>query len=138
MEASVFVTKPSPVFEKSKMYILVKETLSPGHTALACAHASLGGYLHFVELERHKSDYGGAIVKTATEMWATVSFRKVVCSVNEEQFQEAKSYGVAGEDYRVMSESSLENAEVAIVFRPRPEWEPFFKKLQLYGKASKV
>ena len=133
MSDHVMTTSPHPVLAKSKMYILVLETLPVCHAALACAHASLGGYLHFVEGERRKlADMSG---KTSTELWASSSFRKVICSVTREQFQEAKSYGVAGEDYRVMTESSLDNDETAIVFCPRSEWEPFFRRLKLYGQV---
>ena len=130
----VIATKVHSVLAKSKMYVLVKSDLPIGHAVLACAHASLGGYLHFVSRERMTLDTHDC--KTSTELWASSSFRKVVCSVSDEEFQEAKSYGVAGEDYRVMTESSLDNAEVAIVFRPRSEWEPFFRSLKLYGKES--
>lgn len=31
-----------------KMYILIKEDLSPGFAAVAAAHASLAGYLRFI------------------------------------------------------------------------------------------
>lgn len=127
--------------DKSKMYILVKEGLPVAQTALACAHASLSGYLTFVEAElsgwgfdREKNQACG--VRTGTELWAEKSFRKVVCSVTQEQFDEAKTYGIVGEDFRIMTESSLDNAEVAIVFRPRVDWEPFFRSLPLLGKTT--
>ena len=128
---------------RSKMYILVKSSLTPGHVALACAHASLSGYLTFVEAELEEwgnNPYSKQAVidagcKTSTQLWVQNSFRKVICSVSEDQFEEAKTFGVPGKDYRVMTESSLDNAEVAIVFRPREDWEPFFKGLTLFGKA---
>jgi peptidyl-tRNA hydrolase len=131
-----------PAWEKSKMYILVKGEVDLGHAALACAHAALGGYLHFVESESPKGfDKGGVCgscghrdLPTGTEKWASLSFRKVICSVTDEQFEKAKTYGVAGKDYRVMTESGLGGIEVAIVFRPRNDFEPFFKSLPLFGK----
>jgi len=130
---------------KSKMYILVKRDLHPGMAAAAIAHASLGGYLHFVNNEVREilcdrslvcMECGARAVEmqTETELWAAESFRKVICAVSEDQFQEAKSYGVAGLDYRVMTESALDKAEVAIVFSPRADWEPFFRSLPLWGK----
>lgn len=76
----------------------------------------------------------GDVHPTNTEKWAASSFRKCVCSVTDEQFEKAKSYGKPGEDYRVMTESGLGGMEVAIVFRPKVEWEPFFKSLRLWGK----
>ena len=132
MSDHVMTTSPVPALAKAKMYILVRDNLTPGHVALACAHAALGGYLHFVDGERRKIESDHNHVRTSTELWASSSFKKVVCSVTDDQFHEARSYGVAGEDYRVMTESSLDNAEVAIVFRPRTEWEPFFRSLKLY------
>jgi len=125
---------------KSKMYILVKDSVPPGIAAVAIAHASLGGYLHFVEAEL--SAWGGdrdrnvaCGLRTHTQQWADESFRKVVCSVTDEQFDEAKTYGVIGIDFRVMTESALGGAEVAIVFRPRDDWEPFFRSLPLWGNG---
>lgn len=106
---------------KSVMRILIKDSIPVGHAVLAAAHASLSGYLTFREADFENVDG-----------WVNNSFRKVVCKVTEEEFNEAKSYGVAGIDYRVMTESSLDNQEVAIVFSPRDNWEPFFKKLSLY------
>ena len=124
----------------SKMYILVKDSVPPGFAIVAAAHASLGGYLHFVDkersswMERDRDVATGR--KTAAEDWADSSFSKAVCSVTGDQFEEAKTYGVAGEDYRVMTESALAHAEVVIVFRPRDDWEPFFKSLPLWGKGQ--
>lgn len=113
--------------QKSKMYILVKDSLEAGMAAVACSHASLSGYLTFLEKDK-------ANQSNETREWVEQSFRKAVCSVNLDQFEEAKTYGVIGEDYRVITESSLEGAEVAIVFRPRVEFEQFFRDLPLYGK----
>lgn len=132
----------------TKMYILIRSDVDAGMAVVAAAHASLSGYLHFVEQESRARSFNHSSTDvcpdcgqlnpdypTDTQKWAAESFRKVVCSVTEEQFQEAKSYGVAGVDYRVMTESSLEGAEVAIVFKPRENWEPFFKGLPLWGKG---
>ena len=44
----------------------------------------------------------------------------------------AKTYGKNMIDYRVMVESGLGGMEVAIVMRPRDNFEPFFKSLKLY------
>jgi len=122
----------------SKMYILVRDSLSHGHAALACAHASLGGYLTFVKAEQlnwgYERDKNIAFgVTTSTQDWAELSFKKVICSVTDDQFEEAKTFGLNGVDYSIMTESSLKNMEVAIVFRPREHWDSFFKELPLYA-----
>jgi len=69
---------------------------------------------------------------TSTMAWADLSFRKVVCKVTPAEFEKAKTYGENMKDYRIMVESGLEGMEVAIVFRPRDNFEPFFKSLKLY------
>lgn len=123
----------------SKMYILLRDSVEPGYAALACAHAALGGYLTFVKAEMSAwgSDrdrnlaFGGV---TSTQIWADESFRKVACSVTDEQFEKAKTFGTPGVDFQVMTESGLGGMEVAIVFRPKESWDSFFKGLPLWGK----
>ena len=109
---------------KSKMYILILDTVDLGHAILGAAHASLSGYLTFSEKEDS--------VYCPTRNWAINSFRKVVCKVTNKEFDKAKTYGENMKDYRIMVESGLDNQEVAIVFRPRDNFEPFFKSLKLY------
>lgn len=119
----------------SKMYILVKEAVDLGHAILAAAHASLSGYLTFTERERTpegRLETGILMGDTPTEKWVKESFRKVVVKVTDVEFEKAKTYGVAGKDFRVMTESGLGGMEVAIVFRPRDDFEPFFTSLRLY------
>jgi hypothetical protein len=70
--------------------------------------------------------------KTVTEMWAETSFRERICKVSDNEFEAAKTHGENMRDYQVMTESSLDNAETAIVFKPREEWPKFFKFLRLY------
>lgn len=142
----------------STMYILVREGVKPSFVALGCAHASLSGYLTFLESEKkqfanaednpcdhpacrfhvsHACEVCGKIwsnsEKTSIERWAEQSFKKVICIVTNDQFEEAKTYGVIGQDYRVITESSLDNAELMIVFKPRVNWEEFFRNLPLYA-----
>ena len=120
----------------SKMYILIKDSIDLGHAILASAHASLSGYLTFTESELKAEPERDRFValggKTITQDWAKNSFRKVVCKVTEEEFQKSKTYFPEVTDYRVMVESGLGGIDVAIVFRPREEWPPFFKSLKLY------
>ena len=120
---------------KSKMYILIHKNVDLGHAILAAAHASLSGYLAFVEFETKAIIDSHLIMEvhpTLTEQWVKESFRKVVCKVNSVEFEKAKTYGKNMIDYRIMTESALNNQEVAIVFRPRDNFEPFFKSLKLY------
>jgi len=121
---------------KSKMYILIRDDVDLGHAILASAHASLSGYLTFLRQEHslRKLCHGESPydMPTTVETWVDESFRKVVCKVTLQEFEKAKSYGENMIDYRIMVESGLDNMEVAIVFKPRDNFEPFFKSLKLY------
>jgi len=112
---------------KSKIYILVKDSVDLGHALLACAHSSLSCYLMWKGMDSALTEDFVPV-----EVWAEKSFRKVVCKVTQEEFDRAKDHGLPLRDYRVMTESGCNNEEVAIVFRPRVEWSPFFKGLKLY------
>ena len=112
---------------KAKMYILVREAVDLGHAILGVGHAALGGFLTW-DGEACEPPH------VRVRDWATQSFRKVVCRVSDEEFEKAKSYGIEGIDYKVMTESALDGGAVSLVWRPRePEdWPPFFKSLKLY------
>jgi hypothetical protein len=101
-----------------KMYILVRDDIPLGFAMVAVAHASLAGYLKFRESPEVKE-------------WLAGPFFKAVCKVNPKEFENAKLV----EDHLVLTESALENQEVAIVFRPRKEWPKMFKYLKLYREA---
>jgi len=98
-----------------KMYILIREDVPVGFAVLAAAHASLAAYLRF---------------KSSPEVaeWLSGSFYKVVCKVTTEEFEEAKRV----EDNVVLTESALDDREVAMAFRPRREWPKAFKFYRLY------
>jgi len=98
-----------------KQYILIKDTVDNGHAIVATAHASLAGYLKW------KDD-------PIVQIWVKDSFRKVVCRVTQEEFEWAKLLT----DSHVMTESSLDNAEVAIVLKPREEWDRRLKFFTLW------
>jgi len=127
---------------KSKMYILLLDdpAIDLGHRILAASHASLSGFLTFVDFEVNeiiKSNLIMEVHPTHTEDWAKNSFRKVVCKVTKEEFTKAKTYGENMKDYRVMVEMGLGGMEVAIVVRPRNTSEDnsfnrFLKSLKLY------
>jgi len=98
-----------------KMYILLKDSLPEGFAVLAAAHASLACYLKFQE-------------DPAMQEWVSETFYKVICMVNDKEFEKAKSF----EDGVVLTESALENQEVAIAFKPRTEWPKAFRFYRLY------
>jgi len=98
-----------------KMYILVRESLPVGRALVAVAHASLGCYLKF---------------RDAPEVaeWLNGPFRKVICKVTDEELARAKSVA----DHVVITESQLDDAEVAIAFKPREVWDKSFQFLRLW------
>lgn len=98
-----------------KMYILIRETVPVGYAILAASHASLAAYLKFQDT-------------TETKKWLSGPFHKVICKVNDKEFETAKKF----DDYVLLTESSLDNQEVAIAFKPREEWPKPFKFYKLY------
>jgi len=98
-----------------KMYILIKESVPLGIAMVTVAHASLAAYLKFKDSPEVKE-------------WLAGPFRKVVCKVTETEFEKAKAF----EDAVVLSESTFDNQEVAIAFKPRQEWPKAFKFFKLY------
>ncbi|RDH45127.1 hypothetical protein [Zooshikella ganghwensis] len=98
-----------------KMYILVKDTIPEGVAILAAAHASLAAYLKFEDTPEIKA-------------WLSGPFYKVICKVNEKEFENAKQF----EDSILLTESSLDNQEVALAFKPREAWPKPFKFYRLY------
>lgn len=98
-----------------KMYILVRDDLSSGFAMLACAHASLAAYLKFSETPEVRE-------------WLDGPFSKVICQVSEKEFEIARQV----EDNLVLTESALDNREVAIAFKPRQEWPKMFRFFRLY------
>lgn len=98
-----------------KMYILVKDDLPQGMVPLITAHASLAAYLKFEDTPE-------------TQEWVSGTFYKVICQVNEKEFTKAQEF----EDHVVLTESALQNQEVALAFKPRKEWPKPFKFYKLY------
>ena len=96
-----------------KAYILIKESIPLGFAMVAAAHA--GTILGMPD--RH----------FAIE-WRAGVFRKTVCKVSDAEFEAAKSQL----DHTILTESALDNQEVALVFLPRPEWPKEFKFYRLY------
>lgn len=98
-----------------KMYILIKDSTPTGFAILAAAHASLAAYLKFSESAEMRE-------------WLSGPFYKVICRVTDEEFERAKTVP----DHVVLTESALDNQEVALAFKPRAEWPKMFKFLKLY------
>jgi hypothetical protein len=103
------------VISHMKMYILIKDDLPVGLAILAAAHASLAAYLKF----RDSSE---------VEQWLSGPFRKVICKVNEREFERAKGF----DDRVVLTESALNNQEVATAFKPREKWPKAFQFYRLW------
>lgn len=102
-----------------KMYILVRDDIPDGIAFVATAHASLALYL------KYKDD-------PSVQEWLKSSFRKVVCRVSVGDFDLAKSL----DKCLIITESSLNNKEVALAFVPREEWPSKFKFFSLAGKEK--
>ena len=60
--------------------------------------------------------------------WLSGPFRKKICKVPDQEFDHAKMLP----DHIVLTESALDNQEVAIAFKPREEWPKAFKFYRLY------
>jgi hypothetical protein len=90
---------------KLRMYILIREAVPTGFAVLGAAHASLAAYLRF---------------KDSPEVaeWLAGPFCKAVCKVSDAEFARAKETP----DHIVLTESGLENQEVALAFKPRAEY----------------
>lgn len=110
-----------------KLYILVRKSIADQYFGLAVtsvAHAAAAAILKW------ESDPDGIITQ-----WADTSFKKVVCLVTDDQFEQAKKQEKAYNeelDYIVLTESVLDHQEISLVFKPREEWPKFFKFLSLW------
>jgi hypothetical protein len=110
-----------------KMYIFLLDELTPGQAVVAAAHASLGCYFKFKD---HPD----------TVDWISGPFYKTICKVSQEEFKSLNDavgwYNTPGcpfmfADAVVLTESSLNNKEVSISFRPR-EADKFPKAFKFY------
>jgi len=96
------------------MYILVRE-IPVGNAIVAAAHASLACYLRFQD-------------NPSMMEWINGQFNKMVCKVTDAEFEHAKEVP----DHVVLTESTLDNQEVAIAFCPREEYPKGFKFFRKY------
>jgi peptidyl-tRNA hydrolase len=102
-----------------KMYILIKRDVPDKFVPVIAAHASLACYKKF------END------PLMTE-WIKGIFTKVVCVVNEKEFDNAKSE----EKNVVLTESMLDNKEVALAFCPREVYSKQFKFFKIWGPSG--
>ena len=100
-----------------KMYICIKDDTQVGMAMNAAAHAGLMCHLKFSE----DLDY---------LEWLEKSFKKVTCTVTPAEFAMLKELS----DNLIVTESRLNNAELAVVLKPRPDndWPEFVNLLKLW------
>jgi len=100
--------------KKLHMVIVIKEGIDPQYAVVGAAHAALAGYLKWEDEE-------------LTYQWAHGIFNKHLKKATPEQFEKAKGdkYG----DKIVITESNLDGAEVAIVYRVQEKYPTFLNTL---------
>jgi peptidyl-tRNA hydrolase len=100
-----------------KMYICIKQDTAVGMAMNAAAHAGLMCHLKYSEYASYKE-------------WLDKSFKKVTCAVTDAEFAMLKTVS----DHIVVTESRLDNAELAIVLKPRHDndWPEFVNLLKLW------
>ena len=100
-----------------KMYICIKDSTPVGMAMNAAAHAGLMCHLEFQTMP----DY---------QEWLTKSFKKVTCAVTPAEFAMLKEL----DGTVIVTESRMDNAELAIVLTPRQdnEWPEFVNLLKLW------
>jgi len=100
-----------------KMYIAIKADTATGMAMNAAAHAGLMCHLQYSE-------------DPVYQEWLARSFKKVTCRVSPAEFAMLKQLP----DNIVVTESRLNNAELAVVLKPRSdtEWPEFVGLLELW------
>ena len=100
-----------------KMYICIKQDTPVGMAMNAAAHAGLMCHLKFQD-------------DTTYQDWLTKSFKKVTCAVTDAEFAMLKML----DNHIVVTESRMDNAELAVVLCPRQpnEWPEFVNLLKLW------
>ncbi len=97
------------------MYILIRDSVPDGFAPLIAAHASLACYKQF------EAD-------PDMQSWINGVFRKVICRVNDKEFETAKTF----ERRTILTESALDNDEVCIAFCPREDWPKPFRFYRMW------
>ena len=101
-----------------KMYICIKQDTPTGMAMNAAAHAGLMCHLKY---QSTNDNY---------KAWLANSFKKVTCAVTDAEFAMLKELP----DTIVVTESRMDNAELAVVLCPRQpnEWPEFVNLLKLW------
>ena len=97
------------------MYILIRNTVPDKMAPVIAAHAALACFRKF----EHDNDM---------QLWINGIFKKVVCKVSDQEFEQAKLH----EKHILLTESALDNTEVALAFCPRPEYGKAFKFFRMW------
>ena len=100
-----------------KMYICIKQDTPAGMAMNSAAHAGLMCHMKFCD----DGDY---------LEWLDKSFKKVTCAVTDAEFAMLKTVP----DHLIVTESRLNNAELAVVLKPRHDndWPEFVNLLKLW------
>ena len=100
-----------------KMYICIKQDTPVGMAMNAAAHAGLMCFLQYAD-------------KPEMKEWLDKSFKKVTCMVSPAEFAMLKTV----KDHIVVTESRMDNAELAVVLCPRHDndWPEFVNLLKLW------
>ena len=99
-----------------KMYILIKHSVPDKFAPLIAAHASLACF------KKYESD-------PDMQTWINSIFKKVVCRVNEKEFENAKKE----DKHIILTESALDNIEVGIAYCPREEYSKQFRFFKMWS-----
>lgn len=102
-----------------KMYILIRDNVPDPLVPVIAAHASLACY--------KKYEQDPDMVE-----WIDSVFKKVVCKVNDKEFEKAKE----APKNVVLTESALEGAEVCIAFCPRETYGKAFRFFRMWAPGS--
>jgi peptidyl-tRNA hydrolase len=102
-----------------KMYILLKNSVPDAFAPVIAAHASLACY------KKYEDD-------TDMQQWMQGVFKKVVCRVNDKEFENAK----AETKHVVLTEAALDHQEVCIVFCPRETYSKQFQFFPMWKPAA--
>ena len=100
-----------------KMYICIKQDTPAGMAMNSAAHASLMCHLEYYDDDKY-------------QQWLGKSFKKVTCAVSDAEFAMLKTVP----DHLIVTESRLDNAELAVVLKPRNDndWPEFVNLLKLW------
>jgi peptidyl-tRNA hydrolase len=102
-----------------KMYILLKASVPDAFVPVIAAHASLACY------KKYEAD-------PDMQQWMQGIFKKVVCTVNDKEFENAKKEV----KHIVLTEAALANQEVCIAFCPRAEYSKQFRFFKMWSPKT--